>query len=349
MSFVISWNGQVVNYIRNVEEDRGMKFFGKKMVGKHLAVGAMLTFSTFGANSQTVKPLTIVVGFPAGGSVDHIARLLADKLKDPLGRPVIVDNKPGASGRIAASQVKAMPADGSVMMIAPNTLILQSIIYSGKINYDLVRDFSPVAKIATMPVAVAVPTNSPLKNVKDLVSYAKAHKEDTSYGSNGPGSLGHLTGQRFAKAAGIEWTNIPYKGGAPLVSDLLGGHVQSGVDGLAEYIEHHRAGRLRVLGTFSGERSSLAPEVPTINEQGIKGANTELWFGLWFPAKTQTATVIQMQNAVEKVLKDPDIKNRLSKMVTTIDFVPSAQFAQFVQKEFDVWRPVIRDSGVTPD
>ncbi|WP_316155132.1 Bug family tripartite tricarboxylate transporter substrate binding protein [Cupriavidus sp. BIC8F] len=326
-----------------------MEFFEKKLIGKRLAVGAMLTFSIFSANAQSVKPLTIIVGFPAGGSVDHIARLLADKLKDPLGRPVIVDNKPGASGRIAASQLKSMPADGSVMMIAPNTLILQSIIYSGKINYDLVSDFSPVAKIAKMPVAVAVPVNSPLKNATDLVSYAKSHKGNTSYGSNGPGSLGHLTGQRFAKAAGIEWTNIPYKGGAPLVSDLLGGHVQSGVDGLAEYIEHHRAGRLRVLGTFSGERSTLAPEVSTINEQGIKGVNTELWYGIWFPARTQTTTVIQMQNAVEKVLKDPDIKNRLGKMVTTIDFLPSEQFAQFINKEFDAWRPVIRDSGVTPD
>lgn len=313
----------------------------------HLVTAALLAGSMTGALAQSPsKPLTIVVGYAAGGSADYLARVIADKLAAPLGRPVIVDNKPGAGGRLAAGQVKNMHADGSVVMLTVNPLVVQSIVNAKTTNFDLLTDFVPIANMVSTPLAVVVPATSPIKNIRDLIEYSKTHKKDLGYGTSGAGGIGHLSAERLGKAARLEWTHIPYKGGSLLSNDLLGGHVQVGVDALGDFMEFHRSGKIRVLATFSPERSPLAPELPTLAEQGVNEANTELWYGLLAPAKTPAAVVTQIQNAVAKALEDPEVVSRLSKIVARIDYLPSAQFGQRIKQEFEIWRPVVRDAGV---
>lgn len=298
--------------------------------------------------AQTQTPLTIVVTYSPGGAADFVARVLAEKLAEPLGRPVLVDNKPGAGGRLAAGQVKNMAADGSVVMIGLNALIVQSLIYAGRNNFDLQTDFAPIAKLVSLPLSVAVPASSPVKSIKDMVDSARANR-NASYGSSGSGTLGHLSGQRLAKAGGVELVHVPYKGGAPLMTDLLGGHVHASFDGLPEHIEHHRAGRVRIIGHFSNERSPFVPEVPTVAEQGFKGVNAEVWFGMFAPAKTPPEVVKRIQDAVAKVLRDPDVAARLSKKAAKPDYLPSAKFAEVVRQDFETWAPVIREAGVKPE
>ena len=315
-----------------------------------IVAAALLAGSMTGALAQSSsKPLTIVVGYSVGGSTDYIARVLAEKLAAPLDRTVIVDNKPGAGGRLAAGQVKTMPADGSVAMLAVNPLVVQSIVHEKTTNFDMTTDFVPIANLVSTPLAVVVPSTSPIKNIHDLIEYGKKHGKDLRYGTSGAGGIGHLSGERLGKAANLDWTHVPYKGGAQLATDLLGGHVQVGIDALGDFMEFHRAGRIRILATFSPERSPLAPELPTLVEQGITGANTELWFGLLAPAKTPAGTVTQIQNAVAKVLEDPDFVTRLSSIVARITYLPSAQFGQLIKQEFETWRPVVRSAGVAVD
>jgi len=324
-----------------------LSFFQYARLLPRVATAALLAGSMTCAIAQSsIKPLTIVVGYAAGGSTDYLARVMAEKLAAPLGRPVIVDNKPGAGGRLAASQVKNMPADGSVVMLTVSPLVVQAIVNAKTTNFDLITDFVPIANMVSTPLAVVVPSTSPIKNIRDLIEYGKTHKKDFGYGTSGAGGLGHLSAERLGKAANLEWVHVPYKGGALLSNDLLGGHLQVGVDALGDFMEFHRAGKIRVLATFSSERSSLAPELPTLVEQRITGVNTELWFGLVAPAKTPNEVVLQIQNAVAKVLEDPEVVSRLSKLVARIDYVPSAQFGQRIKQEFEVWRPVVRDVGV---
>lgn len=324
-----------------------LNFFHSVRSLPSLVTAALLAGSMTAALAQSPsKPLTIVVGYAAGGSADYLARVIADKLAAPLGRPVIVDNKPGAGGRVAAGQVKSMPADGSVVMLTVNPLVVQSIVNAKTTNFDLLTDFVPIANMVSTPLAVVVPVTSPIKNVRDLIEYSKTHKKDFGYGTSGAGGIGHLSAERLGKATHLDWTHIPYKGGSLLSNDLLGGHVQVGVDALGDFMEFHRAGKIRVLATFSPERSPLAPDLPTLAEQGVNDANTELWYGLLAPAKTPAAVVTQIQNAVAKALEDPEVVARLSKIVARIDYLPSAQFGQRIKHEFDVWRPVVRDAGV---
>ena len=200
-----------------------------------------------------------------------------------------------------------------------------------------------------LPLSVAVPASSPVKSMKDMVDFARANKGNANYGTSGAGTLGHLSGQRLAKAGGVELVHVPYKGGAPLMTDLLGGHLQASFDGLPEHIEHHRAGRVRIIGHFSNERSHFVPEVPTVAEQGFKGVNTEVWFGMFAPAKTPPEAVRRIQDAVAKVLQDPDVATRLSKKAAKPDYLPSAKFAELVRQDFETWAPVVRESGVKPE
>jgi tripartite-type tricarboxylate transporter receptor subunit TctC len=313
------------------------------------ATAVALLASALPVRAQTQPPLTIVVPYSPGGAADYVARILADKMREPLGRTVLVDNKPGAGGRLAAGLVKNMPADGSVVMIGLNALIVQSLIYAGKNNFDLQADFTPVAKLVSLPLSLAVPASAPVKNVRELIESAKADKGRVAYGTSGAGTLGHLSGLRLAKAGGVEFVHVPYKGGAPMMNDFLGGQLQASIDGLPEHIEHHRAGRIRIIGHFSSQRSPHLPEVPTIVEQGFKGVVAEVWFGMFTPAKTPREVVMRLQDVVAKVLQQPDVVARLEKVAAKPDFLTSEQFSGVVSRDFETWAPVVRDSGVKPE
>ena len=303
------------------------------------------------AHAQPMPPLIkLVVPYPPGGSVDTLARLLQQPLQEQLKTTVVVDNKPGAGGRIAASQLKRDAADGSVVLIAPNALTtIQSLVYADKIDYLVTRDFTPVSRLVAYPMSLAVPASSPVKTLSDLQGQLRQNPAGAVYGTSGAGGMAHFSGVALGKAAGLNWTHVPFKGGAPLITDLIGGHMPVGIDTIIDQIEHHRAGKIRIVGTFSAQRYSLAPEVPTLAEQGATTGPVEGWFGAFVPAATPKTTVARLDQAIGQALANPELKAKLNKLVIDVAYLPSGPFAQLQAAELQQWAPVVRDSGFKPE
>lgn len=313
-------------------------------------LAGLALFSVVPARSQVPQTIKLVVGYPPGGSVDTLARFMGQALQESLKTTVIVDNRPGAGGRIAAAQFKRAPADGSEIMIAPNALTtVQSLVYADKLGYSVLDDFTPVAKLASYPFALSVPGSSSIRTANDLTAWVKANPAQAAYGSSGAGGMSHFAGLRFAKAAGVEWAHIPYKGGAPLINDLVGGHVGAAVDTVIDHIEHARAGKIRIVGIFSQKRYALAPELPTLAEQGIQGLDIEGWFGAFVPAGTPPAMVARLDDAFGKALADPALKAKLNKLVIEVSYLHNNDFRKLQAAELQAWAPVVRDSGFKPD
>lgn len=317
-----------------------------------LATALSCWLSAPALHAQPVLPATIklVVGYPPGGSTDTLARLLGQGLQEQLKVPVIVDNRPGAGGRIAAAQLKKAPADGSEVMVAPNALTtVQSLVYADKLPYSVVDDFVPVAKLASYPFTLSVPTTSPIKSVTDLVAWVRSNPQQASFGSSGAGGMAHFSGLMVAKEAGFEWVHVAYKGGAPLVTELIGGHIPAGVDTVIDHIEHHRAGTSRILGVTGAKRYPLTPDLPTLAEQGVKGLGIEGWFGAFVPAGTPAATVARLEDGVRRVLSDPAFKAKVNKLAIEVDFKTSAELRATQVAELQTWAPVVKASGFKPE
>lgn len=302
------------------------------------------------ASAQTPALIKLVVPYPPGGSVDTMARLLSQPLSDQLKTSVVVDNRPGAGGRIAASQLKRDVADGSVILIAPNALTtIQSLTYAGKIDYNVTRDFTAVARLASYPFGVAVPANSPARSVPDLLNSMKSNLSAASFGTSGAGGMAHFAGITLGKEAGLDWTHVAFKGGAPLITDLIGGHIPVGVDTLVDQIEHQRGGKIRILGIFSSHRYALAPQIPTLAEQGLNVAPVGGWFGAFVPARTPKETVARIDAAIAKVIHEEDFKAKLNKLMLEPSYLSSQEFTKLQVAELQQWEPVVKASGFTPD
>ena len=316
------------------------------------AFGAVLAFFG-GAQAQEAKlPPTVklIVGYPPGGSVDTVARLIAQPLSKELGSTVVVDNRPGAGGRIAAGIVHNSAADGSVIMLAPNALTtVQTLVYEGKLGYDMLKDFQPVSRIASYPFALSVGAQSGIKSPSDLAVWLREHPAQANFGSSSAGGTSHFAGLMYGKPASIDWTHVAFKGGAPLLNSLLGGHVVAGVDTLIDHIEYSRSGKLRILGIFSPQRSPLAPEIPTLAEGGVKGLNVSGWFGTVVPAGTPATTVARLDQAFAKTLADPAFAAKLNALVIEPAYLPSEAFTRLQQEELRQWAPVVRESGFSPE
>jgi tripartite-type tricarboxylate transporter receptor subunit TctC len=310
----------------------------------------LLISSLMPAYAQIPALVKLVVPYPPGGSVDTMARLLQQPLQEQLKTTVVVENRPGAGGRIAASQMKREAADGSVILIAPNALTtIQSLVYAGKLDYNVVDDFTPVSRLVSYPFGLAVPTSLNIKNAGELKSWLMANPDKANYGTSGAGGMAHFSGLVLGKAAGVNWTHVAFKGGAPLITDLIGGHIPVGVDTLIDQIEHHRGGKIRVLGIFSAQRYPLAPEIPTLPEQGMNIPSVEGWFGAFVPSKTPRDTVMRIDQAIGRIIADPQIKARLNKLVIEPSYLPSAEFTRLQIAELQQWAPVVRDSGFKPE
>lgn len=321
------------------------------LLNRRSAIGLVLFAATAAPSFAQMPPLIkLVVPYPPGGSVDSTARLLQQPLQDLLKTTVVVENRPGAGGRIAASQLKREVADGSVILIAPNALTtIQSLVYEGKLDYSVTKDFTAVARMAAYPFSLAVPGTSSVKTVGELVAFAKANPNQKSYGTSGAGGMAHFSGLTFGKAAGLDWMHVPFKGGAPLITDLIGNHIPAAVDTLVDQIEHHRAGKIRIIGIFSDKRYPLAPEIPTIVEQGYQVPNVEGWFGAFVPSKTPKDVVARIDQAIGKAMADTGLKARLNKLMMEPSYLPSAEFMQLQVRELQQWEPVVRESGFKPD
>jgi tripartite-type tricarboxylate transporter receptor subunit TctC len=310
-----------------------------------LVLGASLAVH---AQQETIK---LLVGFPPGGSTDTLARLMADKLGPLLKQPVVVDNKPGAGGRIAAQALKASAPDGLTYMVAPNaTPVFQALLYPASVlRFDVLQDFTPVGMLASYPLALAVSPQVPAKTAAEYVQWLKANPAKTSFGTAGAGGQTHFSGVQFGKATGLDMQVVPYRGNGPLITDLVGGQVPAGVLTAGDILPQQKAGRVKVLGVFGAKRSPLLPDVPTLLEQGISVDTGDAWTGVWAPAKTPKVQLERMQRALKEVLAMPDVRETMQKLAFTPDFRPGEEVDAIERKELAYWGPIIKASGFTPE
>lgn len=303
------------------------------------------------AFAQTLqKTARIVVGFPPGGSSDVVARLIADRMRSGYAPAVIVENRPGAGGRIGLEHVKNAETDGSAMVQTPASMIMIYPHIYKKLTYDPLTDFAPVTRVCTFVFAVsvgpAVPDN--VKTVAELVQWLKANPKQASYGSPAAGSVPHFTGVLLGRAAGVELTHVAFKGGAPAIQDLIGGQIPMSINVLSEALPQHKAGKLRILATTGPKRSPYLPDAPTLKESGFNLEGTE-WFGVFVPAKTSAETVAKLNAALREALKTKEVTEGFAKFAFEPAGESPAEFAALVKSEYDRWAPIVKSTGFTAE
>ena len=310
-----------------------------------------LAAPTLWAQSQDKPVIRILMGLPPGGGTDSIARYLADKLREQLGQPVIIESRIGVGGRLAADALMNATPDGLTYMIAPNaTPTFQTLVFGPQLKWNIWRDFAPVAGLVSYPLGMATSLDTGTTNAREFVQWVKANPNKASFGTPGLGGQNHFLGLQFAKVAGINLPVTPYKGTPPLVTDLLGGHIPAAVTLMDELLKHQNAGKLRVLGIFSDKRSELMPDIPTFAEQGFKVSSGDGWTAMWAPAKTPTAEISRMQQALQKILANPQVKEYLMTRLAVMPHYRNAQeMAKTQRDEIATWEPIVKASGFKPD
>jgi tripartite-type tricarboxylate transporter receptor subunit TctC len=290
------------------------------------------------------RTLRIWVGFPPGGSADVIARLLAEKLKTPLGQNVLVENKPGAAGRLILGELKRMAPDGQNLVLSPSgALVIAPHLYA-TLPYDPIKDFTPVSRIVTFDFAVTAGPGAPAGDLKSVLAWMKANPTKANYATSGAGTVPHFAGLLLSQAAGVTITHVPYKGGAPAAQDLIGGQVPLMVDTASETIEHHKAGKVRILAVTGEQRSRALPDVPTLKELGI-GTAADAFFGLYGPAGMAPELVARIDRAVADALKAPDIQDRIYGFGLVPNHAPGPQLASTQAEHLRKWEAPIKASG----
>jgi tripartite-type tricarboxylate transporter receptor subunit TctC len=293
------------------------------------------------------KATRIVVGFPPGGFVDVVARHLSERMRGTYAPTVIVDNKPGAGGRIAVEAVKNSDGDGSTILVTPNPMITIYPHLYGKLAYDPLHDLMAVTTLCTFPLVLVVGPGMPanVKTIGELVPWAKANPKKASYGTSAAGSTQHFIGFLFARAAGIELTHVGYKGGGPAIQDLLGGQIPIIIGTPGNVIPHLQAGKLRALATTGAQRSSIFPNIPTFKESGYPEIDMKDWLGLFVPSKTPPETVAKLNTVVREVLKSSEIVEAFAKLMVEPRGESPAECARLVQAEYKLWGPIVKASG----
>ncbi len=309
-------------------------------------LAALLASTAALAQSYPHKAVRMVVPFAAGaGSNDIMARLIAQKLSDSLGQQVVVDNRPGASGIIGTDIVAKAQPDGYTVLMMSLTFTVNPSLFS-RLPYDTVRDFTPVTLVASAPLMLVVHPSLPAKSVPEFIAYAKANPGKLNFGSGGPGTTPHLAGEMLKTMAGIQVTHIPYKGGAPALADLIGGQIQFMCENIPGTLPFARAGKLRALAVTDLKRSPLLPELPTLDEAGLKGYQIVGWNGLFVPAGTPPVIVNKLHAEVVKALALPDVKERLATMGADGVGDTPQHFASFIKAEIPKWAKVVKDAGL---
>jgi len=307
------------------------------------ATMALAAALPMGALAQDKPPVKLLVGFAPGGSVDIVARLLAERLRPVLDQQVIVENKPGAGGRVVLGEVKRAPADGNTLVISPSgALVIAPWLYN--LNYDPVKDFTPIARVVTFDFAVTAGPAAPPGDIRAVLNGLKANPSRANYGTSGAGTVPHFAGVLLSQASGVPLTHVAYKGGAPAVSDLLGGQIPIMVDTVSETIEHHRAGRLRILAVTGNARSPVLPDVPTLKEVGID-ATAEAFVGLFAPAGLPADKVKRLSDAMAEVLKAPDLQARFREIGLNTNYAGPQQLGETQAAELRRWERPIKASG----
>lgn len=302
------------------------------------------------ATAQADEPLLkIVVGYPPGGGVDTLARVLAEAIAPTLKRTVIVENKPGAGGQIAALALKSAARDGSVVMLAPNGLTtIQTITYARQLKYDFAKDFAPVARVASTDLAIAIPVDLKVADIAGFGAWLKANPSKAFFGTPAAGGLPHFAGLLVGKSLGIELTNVPYKGGAPTAIAVASGEVAMGVSGIDDFVRLEEAGKLKIIGTFGRKRGAASSNVPTLREQGV-AVETSNYTALWAPAGTSNSKLEAIAAAVQGALQSDPVRRRMAAVYSTPDFLPAAELASLQEADWQHWRPIIETSGFKPE
>ena len=317
------------------------------MKRRHFAAlaGAALAAPAVLAQDRSIR---IMVGFPPGGSADVIARLLSEKMRVSLGQNVIVDNEPGAAGRLVLGELKRAAPDGQTLVLSPSgAMVIAPWLYTN-LPYDPVKDFTPVSRIVTFDFAVTVGPGAPPGDLKTVLAWMKANPGKANYGTSGAGTVPHFAGLLLGQAAGVPLTHVAYRGGAPAAQDLIGGQIPLMVDTASETIEHHKAGKVRILAVTGEQRSKSLPDVPTLKEQGINMA-ADAFFGLYGPAGMQPDVVNRIDRAVAEALKDPVIQEKIYAFGLVPAHASAAVLASTQAAHLKRWEGPIKASGFKAD
>jgi tripartite-type tricarboxylate transporter receptor subunit TctC len=309
----------------------------------------LVSLAPAAAPAQTfpAKPVRFVVPYAPGGNTDMIARTLGQKLSESLGQPVVVDNKAGAATLIGAENVARSAPDGYSMLLATSTTLAINPHLYKTLPYDPIKDFTPVIQVARIPMVLFVPPSSPIKSMQDLIDLAKAKPGELTYATAGPGSPSDLAMQLFLNATGTKMTPVPYKGGAPGITDLMAGHIQLAFDNSS--LAYARAGRLRAVFHTGERRMVNAPEVPSATELGLPQCVFYPWQGVVVPAGTPAPIVARLHDELAKALQQPDVRSRITADGAEISAGSSREFGDYIRSELDRFGKVMREAGVKPE
>lgn len=318
----------------------------RRRVAQALAIALALCGGSAMAQAWPSKPISLIVPFPAGGTTDVLARALAEKLTTSLGQTVIVESKPGAGATLGADYVVKAKPDGYTLLVGAVHHTIASSVYK-KLPYDFQKDLAPITTIALVPNVLVVNAGTPAKNVAELVTLLKAKPGAYNYGSNGNGTAQHLIGTQFENMTGTDLVHIPYKGSGPLATDLLGGQVTMSFDTVTPVLQHIKAGKLRALAVTTAKRSSALPEVPTLDEAGLKGFNIGTWFGVLAPAATPKEILVRLNTEMVKVIQSPEFRARMDEIGAEPIGNSADQMAQQIKSETEKFAKLVKDAKVT--
>lgn len=325
----------------------------RRLPWAYLAAAALAALFALGSASTAHaawpdKPIRLVVPFAAGGPSDVLARAIGQKISTPLGRPVLIDNKPGAGTNIAAEFVARAPADGyTLLLMMVGTQAINEAMYP-KLSYDTLRDFAPVSLVAASSLMLVAHPGVGVKNIRELVALDKADPGRLNFGSSGLGTPLHLGGELLNKAAGTRLVHVPYKGAAPALTDVLGGQIQLAMVGTPSALTHVRSGKLVGLGVTSAQRSALASEVPTVAET-LPGYNVELVYAIVAPAATPRDVVLRLNRELRRALAEADVRSQLFEQGFEVRSSTPEELGSFMRAELRKWAPIVKETGVKPE
>ena len=311
-----------------------------------LAVTAILAAAGAAAQSYPAKPVRLVVPFPAGGATDILARTISQRASEKLGQQIVIDNRPGAGGTIGSDHVAKAAPDGYTLLIATASTHSIGPIINSRIPYNVERDFAPVAYVARTSSVLVVPNSLPVKNLREFIALLKANPGKYNYGSSGNGTNSHLSGELFKAQAGVFMTHIPYRGTGLVFTDMVSGQVQMLIDNYVTAQPNIRDGKLRVLGVTSTQRLPFMPEVPTLDEQGLKGFDVSNWFGIYAPRGTPPDAIARVSAAFNQALLEPDLQKRLATLGASPTGSTPEEMARVVASDTAKWARLIRERKI---
>jgi tripartite-type tricarboxylate transporter receptor subunit TctC len=313
------------------------------------ALALALQASPAAAQGYPVKPVRMIIGFAAGGTTDLVGRLVAQRLGDAWGQAVVVENRTGASGMIAAEAVAKAPADGYTLLVTPQTSLAVAPALYGKAPYDAARDFTPITLMGSTPTIMVVNPSFSARTFAEFIELARKSAVPLAYGSGGIGSSPHMAGELLSAQLGIRMTHIPYKGESPALTDTMGGQVPIMFGNISVAVPHIKSGKLRAIASTGAARSPLLPEVPTVAESGLKDFAVATWFGLLGPAGMPADLVARIQREVARVLATPEIRSRFVDLGVDIVANSPDEFAAYLRTEIARYARVIKEAGIKPE